>query len=252
MYFCTAHAAFGALLMAASTLGSTACFAAESKFEPRLLPASEFLLYARQPFVQNAWGRFMGVIQYRGAAGRRAKLPIQMSVMFRQDFMRAQITLDDRAVYNIMQVYYATGLPHVTISMPEVETVPSLADMGLKPKDVTFSFLYWELVEERAMEKIRGRDCRVMQLRHPETEEEVTAWFSADYFFPLRVLSFEAGEKIHSRELEFTDFKKHQDIWYVTELRLEGRGWKTRLKFGDGEIHPGEEQAPPPNLFRAE
>jgi hypothetical protein len=220
----------------------------EQRLNPRGLSAESFLAYARQPFVQNAWGRFSGTVQHQGPAGR-VKLPIYLAVMFQQDFMRAQIILDRTAYYGIMQVYYSAGLPNVTVDLPDKEPAVSLKELGIEPKDITFSFLYWKFERELAMEEVRGQDCRVMQLRHPDTGDHVTAWFSADYFFPLQVVSYESGEDTASRTLEFTDFKKHNDVWYVTKMRLQGPGWKTQVKFGDGEMHMSEESPPPPDLF---
>jgi len=215
---------------------------------PRDLPPEVFLESARQPFVQDAWGRFAGTVQYRGPAGR-VKMPIYLAVMFQPDFMRAQVVLDRTAHYGIMQVYYSRGLPNITVQMPEQAPAVDLKTLGIEPKDITFSFLYWRFERELAMDEVRGQDCRVMELRHPDTGERVTAWFSADYFFPLQVVSHEADAGMPARTLEFTDFKKHGDIWYVTKLRLQGPDWKTQVKFGEGEIHLSADDPPPPDLF---
>jgi hypothetical protein len=220
-----------------------------SRIEPRDLTPEVFLKYARQPFVQNAWGRFSGTIQFRGENGKH-KLPVYFSLLFRADFMRVQVILDETDVYNVMQVYYREGTPSITIEKPEAERAPSLADLGIKPEDITFSFLYWDLVKEVDGEEVRGHDCRVMNLVNPRTGDTATVWFSAEYLFPLKVICRDKGAaETEARTLEFTDFERHGDIWYVKNLRLEGNNWKTRVKFTDGEIFPTEDKLPPPNLF---
>lgn len=219
------------------------------ELDPATLDAKTFLAYARRPFTQEAWGRFEGTIQYNGPEGR-AKLPIRMGLMFRPDFMRAQFMLNEQDFYNITQVYYHDAPPHVTLQRPDPEPSPSLATLGLRPGDVTFSFLYWTIVEEREIETVRGRKCRVLLLRHPKDGQQVLAWFSLEFFFPLRIANLEPGKAEPSRSVEFTDFKKHGDLWYVKTIRLTGKDWKTLVKFKDGELKLTEEEAPPPDLFR--
>jgi len=211
------------------------------------LPADLFLAQVRQPFARNAWGRFSGSVQHRGPKGR-AKMPIRLGLLFGTDFMRAHCLLDERALYTVRQSYAAQA-GEVQVSLPEQEPKVGLADLGIAPHDITFSFLYWAFEEELAGDKIRGRPCRVMRLRHPTTGERVDAWFSAEYYFPLRVVSYEPNAEEPARTLEFTDFQKHENMWYIKSITLRGDDWKTQVKFSDGELALTEEQPPPTDLF---
>jgi hypothetical protein len=223
-----------------------------NQIKPRDLPADVFLRVARRPFRNNAWGRFAGIIQHRSDT-LKTKMQIHMSMLFQEDLMRGQLVLDRHKLYGITQVYYAKGVPGTTLDIPENEEKPTLDDLGVRAEDLAFSFLYWTPVAELEMDKVRGRECRVFKFKHPQTGERVTAWFSVDYLFPLKAAWFEPSEEgngeVVKRTLEFTDFERDGDLWYIKAFRLQGEGWKTRVKFVDGELHLCEDEPPPPNLF---
>lgn len=242
------HSISLALTILCLTLVSTAAGAQD--FDPSTLPPQEFLAYARRPFVNNAWGRFHGRVQHK-REGTVIKRPVYLGVLFKQDFMRAQVVLDRKHIYNVMQVYFAAAAPLVTVAEPDTEPEVSLADLGIKPDDITFSFLYWTFVEEQESTSHRGQQCRVMKLRNDKTSQYVICEFSANYFFPLKVAYYSDDSDTPSRTIEFTDFEKHGDIYYVKEMRLHGNGWKTRVQFRDGDIFKTDEKQAPPNLFYA-
>jgi hypothetical protein len=221
---------------------------AKDEVEFRDLPGEVFLRMAQRPFRNNAWGRFAGRIQHR-SDGLNTKMEIHLSVLFQEDLMRGQLVLDRHKLYGITQIYYAEGVPGTTLDLPPEESSPTLAELGVRAEDLAFSFLYWEPLRELEMDEVRGRDCRVFRFRHPDTEEEVEAWFSVEYLFPIKAKWFEPGTDQPSRTLEFTDFERDGDLWYVKSFRMEGDGWKTRVKFTDGELHLVEEEPPPPDLF---
>ena len=219
---------------------------------PETIPADRFLELARRPFTQNAWGQFRGRVQHRGPEGRYS-MDLRLSLLLRRDFLRAQIVLDSKTVYNIMQVYYKDGLPNVTISEPRPEPEHGLQDLGIEPSDITFSFLYWQLEREHEAQEVRGHRCRVLELKHPETGDRVRAWFSAEHAFPLRVRTVDGGTSSVPRVIEFTEFKKEGELWYVKNLRLsKGTTWKTQVTFSRADMALAEEKPPPPSLFLPE
>lgn len=220
------------------------------EFNPAELPAEEFLRYAQRPFIQDAWGYFAGTVQHRGDTGVE-RIPVQLSILFKKHLMKAQLLLDGTQEYNITQIYMGDTTPEVTVTEPEhTEGKVQLSDFGLYPRDITFAFLYWDFVKEDSRtEKVRGQKCRVMVLDDPRSKGRARVWFSAKYLFPLRVHMLAGEEDRVMRELEFTDFKRHDKIWYIKALRLEGTDWKTRVNFREAELAYSTDEEPPPNLF---
>lgn len=217
----------------------------------RELPAEEFLAYARQPFPQNGWGRFSGHAICVGPAGRK-RASIALAALFRPDFVRAQVVVDETAVYEINQIRYVHGTPHTTVHEPDVEVAFGLRDFGLKPEDVTFSFLHWDFVRELDMQQFRGQQCRVFELHHPGSAGKAVSWFATDTPFPLYVEFHDDNTGEPTRTIQFTDFKRQGDAYFIQNFRVEGRDWKTRVRLPVGEIRLSDDVPPPVDLFVAD
>ena len=215
---------------------------------PGDLPAEEFLRYAQQPLLQDAWARMSGRLQHRGE-GRKLKLPIRVSIAFREDSLRAEIVLDEAGVYGVSQVYVADEVPQVTLSLPEDRAGVSLQELGIDPEDITFSFLYWNFERELPRDSVRGQPCRILEVVHPGKKQTARVWISANHLFPLKVWWFREQEETPWRTLEFKDFKRKDDLWFVKEVLLTGEGWKTKVTFRDVEAARLGERPPPDDLF---
>ena len=191
-----------------------------------------------------------GKLQHRGKE-RREKLPIRASMLFGGDSLRAEIVLDEAKVYGVAQVYTADEVPKVTLSLPDDASGVTLGDMGIDPEDITFSFLYWDFERELPPDSVRGQPCRILELSHPDKEQTARVWISAHHLFPLKVWWFKDREETAWRTLEFKDFKRRDDLWFVKEILLTGKGWKTKVTFRDVEAASTTQQAPPADLFTA-
>ena len=216
--------------------------------KPRELSASDFLKYARRPFINNAWGYFKGKIQHKDKDGY-VTLPIEMSILFKPSYTRCQVVLEDKKIYDINKVDYGSGMPSLDITFPDEDPEGDLLKgLGVRPADITFSFLFWELAEEKEMASVRGRDCRVMVLKHPEKEKTAEVYFSADHLFPLKV-NFQPEKNGKGRRVEFTEFKKYKNIWYVKTITIDAADWKTRINFEEAELSKVSDKPAPPELF---
>lgn len=223
-------------------------FADTPAVDPADLTARQFLDVARRPFLQNAWAKLAGTVQFKNDR-ESTTLPLSLSVLMHADYLRAQFILDGKDVYDVMQAYSEEGMSNVRIDLPERVSGPPLSDLGISVSDITFSFLYWDFQEELKGRKVRGQACRVMRLRNPQNYDEVVVCFSAKYVGPMRVEYFAAGRDTPSRWLEFTDFERKGDLYYVTAAQLRGEGWKTQIKFKDATIALSAETPPPEELF---
>ena len=215
--------------------------------------AAAFLARVREPFRQDAWGRFTGTLLHLDEDGK-TKRPVAMTVRFTSARAQALIVLDQDRVYRATHTHGAPPAERMTLQLPDPDAGgPCLADFGLEPQDVTLSFLYWELVAELAPDYVRHQPCRVLELRHPQKPVHVRAWFSRDYLFPLRVEWYRVGEPEPWRELEFREFKKYSEqLWFMKTVQLRGDGWKTRVTFDQAELHMSADTPVPDDLFGVE
>lgn len=215
--------------------------------EPKDWPAVDFLSAARQPFLTHAWGRFSGTVQYKSKK-ETVKADLTLAVLMRSDVLRAQFVLNDVDVYDVIQAYAENGMSNVRVNMPgKIKTTP-IQELGVAVEDITFSFLYWDFVEELESQRVRGQRCRVLKLRNPQTLATAVVCFSEKYVGPLRVEFFKADGS-QTRKLEFTDFEREGDLYYVKSAQLRGDGWKTQVKFKKAELAESAKTPPPEDLF---
>jgi hypothetical protein len=201
------------------------------------LPPTEFLLEVRRPLRQNAWGEVIGRIMHSSDQGRtNADIRIRMS--FSPEGMHAQLVLNQTNVYAFEQSHAQGDKPKAKIDLPEHETEPGLFSLGVEPEDLTFAFIYWDFVRELPSESFRRRMCRVMDLAAPDGDGFVRVWFHAEHGFPMQAQWYHNDADKPWRTLELKGAKKHDDdLWFVKEMRLEGPGWKTKVRFDHAEIN---------------
>ncbi|OPZ29566.1 MAG: hypothetical protein BWZ02_00972 [Lentisphaerae bacterium ADurb.BinA184] len=233
--------------LALGVLAAVPAFAAGGE-DGASMTAEEFLLRSRRPFHNHAWGRFRGTVQNR-AKGGSSKRDIAVDLLINENFLRAQVVFDPDVVYRVTQAHGAGGLPTLHFEVMPPESRSPLKALGLRLEDVTFFVLYWNLVEELPGETVRGQACRVMRLRNPQTFETVKVSFSTEYMAPLRAEFYPPAGGAATRVMEFTDFERQGNLWYIKSVRIEGPDWKTQIKFTDATIADSQRRPPPDDLF---
>lgn len=196
------------------------------------LSAEQFLAEIRRPLTQDVWGEITGRITHVAEGKAQLSGDLRIRITFRNSSLHAQLVLNEKNVYGFEQKHAPGEAVSSSLSKPETEIAPGLFAFGLEPEDLTFSFLYWNFLEELPRQKSRMRECRVMKLQHPDGTGIVQVWFDAEFGFPLEAWWFKNGETTPWRKLEMKGAKKHANgLWFVREMRLEGTNWKTRVIF---------------------
>lgn len=211
------------------------------------LSPEEFLRHIRRPFNQEAWGEATGSLQCVSEKTGERRGTLRLRLTFAPESLHAQVVLNDSNVYGFEQKHDGKSAPTARVDLPEKEVPPGLFSFGIGPEDLTFAFIYWDLHKELPSQKYLGRACRVFELMHPEGKGSVQVWFSTSHGYPLKAEWYLPGARTPWRTLELKGAKKHEkDLWFIKEVRLEGQGWKTRVRFDHAEINPVEDRAAPP------
>ncbi|MFW5894219.1 MAG: hypothetical protein ACOCUY_03700, partial [Verrucomicrobiota bacterium] len=203
-------------------------------------PASleDFMAKVRQPFSRTAVGTAEGVIQHRGDIGTK-RLAIELSFQFSANQAQATATLQGGEVCTMVWRHGEPASARIVDQSRDDE--PTLTQLGIKPEDLTFSFLFWKPVEERRRETVSGQPCRVIRLRNPHSEAEVMGWFSEKFLFPLRLEWYPDPDANPDRVAEFTRFEKQEDgLWFIKTMLIRGRDWKTKLTLRKANINVAE------------
>jgi hypothetical protein len=216
------------------------------------VPVAQFLAAVRDPQTSPYWARMEGEVRHMDKKTRktwRSSIEFRMNVA--KDLVEAQLQFAGRERYRTRQVF-ARGLEgqQVTVEVAPNPFGRKLADAGIQPADLTFGFLYWDLVKEEASEKVSGLKCRVLRVRHPEIGDEAKLWIVTNRLAPLRVQWFRKGMDEPYRELRFKGGKERRGFWLPAEIELQGGdAWKSLVKFGKTEIEATNESGVPADLF---
>ena len=230
-------ALFCAVFIICSAVADDAAVATPGSDDMETLSAKEFLAEVRKPLRIDAWGEFTGKVTYK--AKETVKGDLRVRITFTQSSMHTQIVLNDKNVYVLEQTHRDGDAVKAKIDPPENEEKPGLFDFGIDPEDLTFSFIYWDFIEELPRKSSRLRECRVMRLKDPTGDGTVNVWFSAKHGFPMEAWWYKAGQDKPWRILEFKGAKRFENgLWFVKEMRLEGLEWKTQVRFDHVELNP--------------
>lgn len=199
----------------------------------------KFLEMARRPPVNECWVKLNGRAVHKRSGASVVQAPLCLGIRFTPERTLAQIVAGNEESYFVGQAYSGTAKSTSIINEIQRDKKESiLADFGLRPDDLTLSFLYWDFQKELKMEDIKGYECRVFHLNSPDKNESAIVYISTEYFFPLRVEWYKnkSAEKKPYRTLEISSFKKENDFWVVSSLLLYGSGWKTKIDFSESSI----------------
>ena len=224
---------------------SSNIFAQEKK-----LPAQKFLNMAQHPPGAKTWAQLEGTTTHKRKGKPIRKSPIYLGIRFTPEQTFAQVTIGKDEIYRIGQSYYAKKEKVTVIREGGDEKAPSiLADFGIKPDDLTMSFLFWKLKEELPAESVKAQNCRVFLLKSPDNNEIAKTFISSKYLFPLKVEWTRIKEKEPYRMMEITSFKKVNDLWLIDAVMMSGPGWRTKVEFS--KCNAGMvEKGTPKDLFR--
>jgi hypothetical protein len=200
--------------------------------------SQEFLKSVREPFQEPTWWEFSGEVLHQKKDKDKIREALVMELAFNPAEMRAALRLGGSDLYRVNQKNNGGKAPEVKLTLPEKPSKLTLEMAGIQPEDLTFAFIYWDLLYDLNFEDVRGQKCRVLELKHPRTGDKVMSWFSVKYGFPLQVYYYHKGEEKPWRILEFKDFKEYEkDFWFVKTLVIRDpeQNWRTQVTFEEAK-----------------
>ena len=213
------------------------------------LSAEELLAVARKPRASvGNWASLDGEARHRRSGRSAEKMPVYLGIWFTPDRALAQLIVDNSEGYIIGQDFDASGRGGSTTPMGHYPE-PKLDRFGLRPGDLTLSFIYWPLVRELESSRVRGMACRDMMFESPSwtgLREWVRCSISEEYGYPLKAEWYASPEVCAAgrdplRTLEVSSFRSEktadgEELWVVGELKLSGNGWRTIVTFDEAKV----------------
>lgn len=215
-----------------------------------------FLDSVRRPPHQDTWAKLGGkIIHKRSGTSENLESPLRVALRFTPDRLLARIVIDADEKYSVGQVYSSSAAPEEGTSVITENMKPNgkstLADCGLRPEDLTLSFIYWKFEKELEPTSFKGRDCRVFLLNSQDGKEKARVSIDTEARFPLKsewIKIKDAKEEVY-RTIEISSFKKESDFWFVESFFIFGPGFRTKVEFS--EISAGfAKDGVPQDLFQ--
>lgn len=228
---------------------------AEDAIQGAKLDAADFLKIARRPPLEESWAKMQGEISHKRGTADTVKYPIYLGIRFTPERTLAQVVANKNEFYNIGQAY--SDNPENTsiiVNRPDKDK-SVLADCGIRPEDLTLSFMYWSFQKELKSEDVIGTPCRIFELLSPNKKESATVYISSQYFLPLKVEWFKVSNRKEpiepDRTLEIKAFKKDpsEKFYLVYTLGVYGPGFRTKIDFPEASAGYSKNGVPP-ELFQ--
>ncbi|MEA4863202.1 MAG: hypothetical protein AB7F40_07275 [Victivallaceae bacterium] len=239
------------LIAAAALLFCVSAMAAEISGAD--MTAGDFIARVRHPSNRQNYARLDGTISHlRRGDDEASTVPVYFGTILTGDRQLSQLIVNNNEGYRIGQSY-VSGSEGTTVTPMKQGGYPDslLGRFGVKPEDLSMSFLFWNPERELEPVTMRTVDCRVFLMKDPASKEGIRITISSEYFFPLKVEFFNdldkdiAAESEPYRSLEVEKFKKTDNgFWVPTLLKIQGPGWRTRIEFTGIEAAEFDPKAP--------
>ena len=227
------------------------CPGIRSSADDKELSAKDFLYRTRHPAGRKRWALMDGKVFHRRRGKQTIQAKLYLGILFNKDRTLAQLIINDSQGYMIGQDFTKGQDGTSVIPLNKAtKNKPALGNFGLRPEDLTMSFLYWNLDKELPGESTKMINCRVFKLKSPDKKETATVWISKKYYFPLKVKWTRISEKEPFRSLEVSSFKTQGKYGVIKRLELYGPGWRTRINFTKIEIGNPENGTVRDGLFK--
>ena len=205
--------------------------------------SAEFLRMVRSPRRMSTWARMEGKAIHERKKAPASESPISFSIRFTPEHTFARLLIGENEMYNIGQSYFSEKQTVTVIPAAEYKS-PILDNYGLRPDDLTMSFLFWDLQEELPRDSFAAQSCRVFILKSAEKNETVKVFISDKHLFPLKAEWTRDGESRPYRSMEVNSFKKVNELWVINALLLLGPGWRTKIEFSSSDANLTENGMP--------
>jgi hypothetical protein len=202
-----------------------------------------FLKIVRNGHSPNTWSMMSGTVEHVRKNEDPTETSIHLHIRFAADRALAKVKLNNAGSFTIGQQYDGTN---VSILQDDKtgDIAQNLGNIGLRPEDLTMSFLYWKYTKELPRATIKNIDCRVFELESPDAKEKSVVYIGAKYFVAMRAEFFKTGEQEYYRALTIDSFEKSGDLWAPSSFIITGPGWKTKVVFSSVKMGSSKDKVP--------
>jgi len=194
------------------------------------IPAEDILAYVRTKLPSDPI-KLTGTLKVRTKKGfTKTSLPVEMNL----DWGAAKPTASYRIGDQSLEIVWNNDQPSYTFSDNHNTPTSDILDTGITWADLSFSVLWWpnsQLVDE---EKKINRECYVVDVPVPGSEQTMRLWIEKKMGMLLEAQTLDAQKK-EIRRMKIKSIKKMDGMWVAKDLEIKDKatGNKTTLQITD-------------------
>ncbi len=196
------------------------------------IPADDILGFVRTKLPDDPL-KLTGSLKVKARNGfTQASLPVVMELDWGATVPTATYRIDKES----LTITWQGDQPRYAFSNPANQPTSTILDTGITWADLSFSVLWWpgsKLVRE---EKKINRDCYVVDVPVPNSNNTVRLWIEKKMGMLLEAQTLDARQKELSR-MKIKSIKKMDGMWVAKDLEIRDKqtGSKTTLQISDLE-----------------
>ena len=197
------------------------------------MPLDDFVKFFRRRANETTYAKLDGELQHRRKGEAVIKMPIYCGLIIGPERTNGQLILNDQDACLFGQSYRNGGETIIV----QKGSLDAMNNVGVQVTDLSLGFLFYPVVGEREKTTLSMYvDCRVIVFQPENSPDQVVAYISEAYGFPIKAEWYKSGTDTPYRTLECSDFAKDGDLYYVKRIQSSGPGWRTRIDFDKAEV----------------
>ncbi len=162
----------------------------------------------------------------------KSSLPVEMELDWGAETPRASYRIGEET----LAITWHNNQPRYAFSNPANTPASAILDSGITWADLSFSVLWWPNARLVKEEKKINRDCYVVDVPVPASENTMRLWIEKKMGMLLEAQTLDARQK-ELRYMKIKSIKKLDGLWVAKDLEIDDRpsGTKTTLQINDLE-----------------
>jgi serpin B len=196
------------------------------------LPADDILAFVRDKLPDDPI-RLTGSLKVKTGSGfTQSSKPVVMELDWGAAVPTAAYTIGQET----LTITWKGDHPQYAFSNPGNQPSSTILDTGITWADLSFSVLWWPNSKLIREEKKINRDCYVVDVPVPASDNTMRLWIEKKMGMLLEARTFDADRR-ELRRMKIVSIKKTDGIWVAKDLEIRDKqtGSKTTLQISDLE-----------------
>ena len=178
----------------------------------------QFINNTRARLIQHSWTHIQGNLFFRSKDKELIKKKFALKIYMNFQKLKLKLSFDKKETIFIEQTFGKNyQYKELFNNLAKQNT---FTQMNFSVTDLSFSFMYWDLVKEFDNQTVGLYKCRVFLFRDPDQFCFAKVFISKKFFVPLKVQWYKDLQQKAYQQLNFEAFKEKNKVWIPGQILL--------------------------------